>query len=171
MLWRLQVAQFQTGRCLYAGHAYLAQHKPREASAVFGRARERAAAAIERWRECEHPDAAALAELEAVDVQVEVGPLCMCALRVLGRLCCSVGGNVAHRARALRAVCKSVTTPRTCTLNKESATQKVKQHCHCGKKLANDASNHAGLAVRCGGGVCGRRKARCRGCTGRRGRS
>ena len=70
----LQGAQFQTGRCLFAGHAYLAQQKPREASAVFGRARERAAAATERWRECEHPDAAALAELEAVNVQTEAGP-------------------------------------------------------------------------------------------------
>ena len=71
---QLQGAQFQTGRCMYAGHAYLAQHKPREASAVFGRARERAAAASERWRECEHPDAAALTELQAVNVQTEVGP-------------------------------------------------------------------------------------------------
>ena len=84
VLLQAQGAQCQTGRCLYAGHAYLAQHKPREASAVFGRARERAAAAIERWRECEHADAAALAELEAVSVQVEVGLLCMCIFHVWG---------------------------------------------------------------------------------------
>ncbi len=68
----LQAAQFQAGRCLYAGHAYLAAHKPREANAVFGRARERAAGAVERWRECEHPDAEALADLEAMPEQVEV---------------------------------------------------------------------------------------------------
>ncbi len=68
----LQAAQSQAGRCLYAGHAYLAAHKPREANAVFGRARERAAVAVERWRECEHPDAAALADLEAMPEQVEV---------------------------------------------------------------------------------------------------
>ncbi|KAK9825392.1 hypothetical protein WJX81_008451 [Elliptochloris bilobata] len=66
-----KAAQFQAGRCLFAGHAYLAQRKPREASAIFGRARKRAATAIERWRECERPDQAALAELEAVDAQVE----------------------------------------------------------------------------------------------------
>ena len=87
---QVQGAQFQTGRCLYAGHAYLAQHKPREASAVFGRARERAAAAIERWRECEHPDAAALAELDAVDAQVEVGRLCLCTSHASGCSLCSV---------------------------------------------------------------------------------
>lgn len=69
---RAQAAHFQAGRCLYAGHAYLAAHKPREANAVFGRARERAVVAIDRWRECEHPDAAALAELEAMPEQVEV---------------------------------------------------------------------------------------------------
>ncbi len=68
----MQTAQYQAGQCLYAGHAYLASRKPREANAVFGRARVRAAAAVEQWRECEHPDAAALAELEAVDGQVEV---------------------------------------------------------------------------------------------------
>lgn len=68
----LQAAHSQAGRCLYAGHAYLAAHKPREANAVFGRARERAAGAVERWRECEHPDAAALADLEAMPEQVEV---------------------------------------------------------------------------------------------------
>ena len=72
MLCFLQAAQSQAGRCLYAGHAYLAAHKPREANAVFGRARERAAVAVERWRECEHPDPAALADLEAMPEQVEV---------------------------------------------------------------------------------------------------
>lgn len=54
------------GRAYAAGHAFLAARKPAEAMALFGRAGERAAAAVDAHAECARPDAAAVAGLGAL---------------------------------------------------------------------------------------------------------
>ena len=52
------------GRAYAAGHAFLAARKPVEAMALFGRAGERAGAAVDAHADCARPDPAAVAGLE-----------------------------------------------------------------------------------------------------------
>jgi hypothetical protein len=52
------------GRAYAAGHAFLVAAKPAEAFALFGRAAERADAAVDAHAECARPEPAALAALD-----------------------------------------------------------------------------------------------------------
>jgi trimeric autotransporter adhesin len=54
------------GRAYAAGHAFLAARKPADAFALFGRAVDRADAAVDAHAECARPDAGATAALDAL---------------------------------------------------------------------------------------------------------
>lgn len=56
----LQAAELRARRCFFLARSYLADGKPREARALFGRTGVRVAEAVDRHEECASPDATAL---------------------------------------------------------------------------------------------------------------
>lgn len=56
----LQASEYQAQRVFYLARGYLADAKPREAHALFGRAAERAHTAAAKHEECAQPDGKAI---------------------------------------------------------------------------------------------------------------
>lgn len=61
-------------RGFYVARSYMATGKAVEAAGLFQRATERVAQAEQAWDDLEHPDAAALRDLEALQEQAVVPP-------------------------------------------------------------------------------------------------
>ena len=68
----VQRATMAAVRCFYVARSYLAAGKAVEAAGLFQRATERVFQAEEAWDDLEHPDAAALKDLEALKEQAVV---------------------------------------------------------------------------------------------------
>ncbi len=61
-----QRATLQAARCFFVGRSYLAAGKPLDAHGLFERTAERVRQAQAAWDDLERPDAAAQAQLDAL---------------------------------------------------------------------------------------------------------
>ena len=68
----VQRATMAAVRCFYVARSYLAAGKAVEAAGLFQRTTERVSQAEEAWDDLEHPDTAALEDLEALKEQAVV---------------------------------------------------------------------------------------------------